>query len=486
MKNVFEQKALLGSALAAILTGTLTWVFRSDSALLAGACIGSLVAIHQLCFILTRPTHGTISTTLGIGVLAGYSLGTVNSAISLRQYGTLGMYFGRDDADLAIAMAIALIASGILLLIGQFETPVVPAVPLLEQRHRRVLWLLLAVLIGAYWNGDIGYMGVTGSSGGEVSTLGAAAEWISAVLSPLALIAFLQMRGRPGRMAYLFLWATSFVLLVPQGRRILIYVLIANFFAAYLVDPSTLRGITRKLAIGLLALVAACGSAITFYSFRIAVSQMSDTGSSHQVTTIFTRAIDVLQHDDRLIRTLQTNLEERTFVLCYLSDLAAAGSTHSPLHGEAALWDFEIAIPSVFMPNKDEVRAVVQEENLVNPAFGLEARDMANSVLTAGIGDFGIPGAVVYPILLAILIRAYMLVLRKLNVPTLVQLLIYLSVLNTLLQTESMLSSYFVCLRNATLFGAATFLITLLPTIKTSRPTPAYCPPVPEGVSLDA
>jgi hypothetical protein len=59
------------------------------------------------------------------------------------------------------------------------------------------------------------------------------------------------------------------------------------------------------------------------------------------------------------------------------------------------------AIVSIF-GSKEKIIAVGMEENLANPAFGLKAQDEANSYLTGGLSDFGIPGLFLYPVLLAL------------------------------------------------------------------------------------
>jgi hypothetical protein len=454
VKGLFSQKALLGSGLLAVLAGILTWIFQSNAGLLIGAFLGGVVVVHQLCFVLTRPARSTIFTTLGIGILAGYSLGTLNTAISLRSYWTLERQFGRDEADLATAMAIALISSGILLLLGQFETPVLPDPPILERRHRILLWIMLGVLLVAYIHGDIGYGGVIVGDGGTVSVLATLGGWISSFLCSVALMAYLQLRRRPGALAYLTLWISSLLLLVPQGRRALFYSLVCNAFVAYWTDRSVLRGIGKKAAIAILALAGVTVSAMIFYSLRMASWQMAGNVANHRVETIFSRAMHVIETDNnKLVFNLQRNVESRTFILCYLSDLATASKTHTPLYGQAALWDVEIEIPSILMPNKDQLRAVGMEENVVNPAFGLKAEDMANSILTVGIGDFGIPGAFVYPLLLGTLVHVFIVVFKKLRVPPVVQAMNYVALLNALLQTEYTLSGYLSVLRGATAVG---------------------------------
>jgi hypothetical protein len=80
--------------------------------------------------------------------------------------------------------------------------------------------------------------------------------------------------------------------------------------------------------------------------------------------------------------------------------------------GSDAAFSVETVIPdffyTVFGLDKSPVRNINSEEGLANEHFGLPLYDDANSILTAGIIDFGIAGVILYPVLICFGFRAFL------------------------------------------------------------------------------
>jgi len=186
---------------------------------------------------------------------------------------------------------------------------------------------------------------------------------------------------------------------------------------------------------------------IFFYAMRVSAWRVGNARVG--LSALSERAVDLMQNGRgrQFDFEITRNLQDRTFVLRYISDLLAASWTHEPLWGRDAIFCLESAIPSVIHPDKDRVRAIGMEENLANPNFGLFAEDESNSILTTGVSDFGIAGAFVYPILLVSLMSAFARRLIR-NLPERVSVLVVLAVLNIMWQTEMSSSAYFILCRN--------------------------------------
>jgi hypothetical protein len=200
-----------------------------------------------------------------------------------------------------------------------------------------------------------------------------------------------------------------------------------------------------------------------FYAMRVSSWHLGE--STAALSTLVPRAVELLEGgpDPHFEHLVDENLRDRTFVIRYFSDLLTASWTHQPLYGKDMAFCFKSAIPSLLYLDKDTVKAIGIEENLVNPEFGLPAYDEANSILTTGVSDFGIAGVFIYPILLVIGIRKFLDGVSP-KLPEAVRIVLLFSIVYVLFQTEVSTPSYFVVCRNLLLVSFSLVFLGVLAT----------------------
>lgn len=153
----------------------------------------------------------------------------------------------------------------------------------------------------------------------------------------------------------------------------------------------------------------------------------------------------VLAKDDRINERLQSTLENRTFILKFYSLLQDTSFNKEPLLGGIFIESVKKAIPRIFGITK----APFSSDGLVMIHFGLPLTDEADSILTAGVSDFGFIGAIFYPIFLILLIEISWSFIQNLrSIPIFFKYLCFSSYISLLLGIEIEINGYFSNIRN--------------------------------------
>jgi len=149
---------------------------------------------------------------------------------------------------------------------------------------------------------------------------------------------------------------------------------------------------------------------------------------------------------------LKENQQTRTFILGYAAEIMYGLERHEPVGGGLMELGVATAVPTVIWPGKWKIMAAGgSEENICNPQLGLPAYDAANSLLTSGSCDFGWYGFYAYPLLFALIFSVTVFLLRRL--PVVPRLVYGFSLIFSLLNAESVISGYFVMIRNGVILA---------------------------------
>jgi hypothetical protein len=244
--------------------------------------------------------------------------------------------------------------------------------------------------------------------------------------------------------------------LLPSGRRMIIYALLAAIWAFSLTGVAWRTPLWKKALALAICGIGFYGANMVFYSMRHVAQEngaAKEMGARDMTLgEIVSGAITFMREgrSSEFDEAVAENLRDRTFVLMYFSDLVAASKTHTPLHGGLLSFAVQMATPSSIYSlfgSKDAVIALGMEEIVANPAFGLKAQDEANSYLTGGVSDFGIPGIFIYPIALAFLIN-FGVRFGMSHAPQVMQCLVMLMFISALFQTEWAVTGIVVFIRN--------------------------------------
>jgi hypothetical protein len=431
-----------------LLAAVVAAAFPVNAVFIGAAATGSAVAVAAIYILIYRMKQFRISWILADGLLLGYSVGTLNTSMRLALEGsTAAIQFARPQEQLSVALAASLLVSAVLFFVGSAaERPIRLDTLSVRRSDLRFVWLGLGVELAAFATGGIGYMGTVADSQNHVTMLGEIAGVWGPALPAVTVFFFPRCRRGLSRAACWLLLAAAFLCLIPQGRRVLLYAVLLTFFASGVSAGKRLSFWKHVPWILAAAPLLYVGN-IVFYAMRVSSWQAGSAKLS--VTELSTRAAGILRvgKDTAFDQKVDENLRDRTFVLRYFSDLLAASWTHQPLFGRDLLFSVRMAVPSILYPDKDSVRAIGMEENLVNPEFGLYAADEANSIITTGVSDFGAVGIFVYPVALSLLISAFNRSLGR-HLPQVVRAIAVFTVVGVIWRTEIGFSGYLILCRD--------------------------------------
>ncbi len=439
-----------------------SFAVQTNIGFIVASLAGSVLMVIAGYFLTLRLKQIRFCWALADGLLLGYSTGSFNTTIRLLLEGTTpARYFFRPQSELSMALALSLVASAILFFVGAaFERPVRIDPLKLSSRDLALVVFGVAVVGIAFLTGGLGYMGATTSGGNHASPIAMLAAEISPALPAMAFLLERKCRSVRQRLFCWLLFGVGTLALVPQSRRTLIYGLLLVVIAYNLRSENRPTGLLRK-GILVVCLVPILYAGTTFfYALRVSAWQMGGGGKKAPLSMLTSRATNLLENNDdsQFDQQVSQNLRDRTFVLRYFSDLLSASWTHPLLLGEDLFFCIKLSIPSAIYPNKDSVIETGAEEGLANPNFGLIVKDEANSVLTTGVSDFGLAGALVYPVGFCLAVSFFV---RRWNskVPEAIRLLTILAIINLMWQTETGSAAYLVLCRNLVILLPALWVI---------------------------
>lgn len=439
----------------------LTWMLPTDFMLLCSSLVGGAVGAYTLWDLAFRRAPLRVSTVLAMTLLLGYCLGALNSWLTVPRAGlTLAAFFFRDPAAVSRGMASVLLACGILYCLGELlESPLFGnefRVPL-DSRTYLFVYAGTLLMVLAYATGATGFMGAVIGVNHRVGVFSTFSTWFASPLFALTFCIFINTRKGAQRTITGVLFLIQLALLVPLGRRVLIYGVVLAIFSLRFGEHRFRFSIVRKAVFAALAVVVISVGSTAFYYLRIAGYGAPGVSFAQLVQ----RAIDLRETTtpEMINSLMEQNVEKRTFIIGYLSDLLNASEKSPPAMGQDLVGMIEYVIPSQFVEYKDRF---FQEEALADQIWGFSYIDEANSVLTAGAVDFGLAGIVLYPLMIVILLRAFVEI-AGMSLPPLASLFIALATIAWLLEPEVQLSQYFEAVRDGTLFGIAIAIYASLP-----------------------
>jgi hypothetical protein len=438
--------------------GALAIALFGGAAIVLIACYGgAFVGVLILYQMFTGRRPAKLTEILAASLLTGYCGGcaiTV-SFCGLDQHGVpIATGAIVPPAWVSYTIVIVLFACALLLIEGWFEPKLFePSESIaVGWAEEWLIWLGIGLVLIEIYLGGFGYMGESVEQGtNRISVLADVAGSFLGVAVLLSAIGWMQSSGFRRFRFGLFTLA-GLVVLVPAGRRALIYTLLVTVFAA-----TRLSGVRVSLSRqakwlwGIALLIIAFAGTVIFLGLRIATETLS--AGSHPLTQIVQVAGDVFDDPSALLRATQGNLESRPFLLTqYLSLLTKGGDMPDPMYGADLKYNIELIIPDALFrlsgKNKDTLRAISTEEGLANEHFHLPVFDDANSILTGSVIDFGLIGIAIYPIGVCLLWRLVAVPIERL-LGRKARLLFLLIALGVFLQAEIEISGYIRGLRSA-------------------------------------
>ncbi|WP_131991335.1 hypothetical protein [Acidipila rosea] len=453
---------LLYTALAA-------WVLPTDRMLIIASLTGGLIGAYTLWDLLVNTAPFRVTNFLGMMLLVGYGLGAVNSWFTIDRAGiTLGEFFNRDPAALTRAMAVILTSSAVLYCVGEvFEKPVLGEDfrIVIDGRSYFLIVAGTAWIILAYITGRLTFGGVASDVSQRYDPISALLFWIITPLFAYTMCVAFNSGSRIQKVVTLVCMLIQFAALIPLGRRFLTFSVLTGIFALRMGRRKVRLNFAGKVIVVAIFIGIFSFTSILFYYLR------SVNGSNAQVSFVervqLAMELKESRNSSEVLSVLQYNVERRTFILGYLSDLLDATGKQHPAMGHDFMLQIKRVIPSTIWSGKDEVIGVL-EESLANYYLGFSYIDEANSILTAGALDFGVIGALLYPLLLCLVLRSYLEIVGN-AVPRLVAPILVLAIVGLLFEVENELSIYFLNMRDGLAFAVLLSVYASIPRFRVRR-----------------
>ncbi len=446
-----------------MMAGVFCWAFDTDTMLAVGSSLLAVISMFLLFDLLVRQAPLRLSTLLATTLGLGYGLGTANTWFTLpRGDLPLGVYLHHDPAVLTHGMGSVLISLSILLSLGEIvEKPVFGEEFKLEFPPQVIVFISVgvAVIVLAYATHKLDYMGAIHSETGQLSVFSSFAFWLIGTLFAISVVAALNATSKALKRYLMVLIALQFLLLIPIGRRTLIYTVILAVLSLRLGRFRFTWSWIKKILVGGAIVGLLYVATIAFFYLRLAAFSKKNITIVDRVTL----AWEYFQTKDyaTVSRSFSQNVETRTFILGFLAEVESLSYKFTPGYGRDLSAQATAAIPSVLYPGKE----ILNEEGLSNELFGTTYGDEANSVLTTGAIDFGALGMIVYPILIVGGLRILVEILSE-SLPTFVAVFVIIGTIGRILEPENTVTDYFIIIRNGILFGTVVWFFIALPAFK--------------------
>jgi hypothetical protein len=255
--------------------GLITWIIPTDTMLLVSAVTGGAVGLYTLWEIVVRRGPIRFSHFFCVAHTVGYGIGVVNSWLMIpRGDLTLAAYFHRDPEAVSHAMAAVLISSSILYSLGEmFETPIFGQDFHLPIDNRAALFVLVgtSLVVVGYMTGQLDYMGVTAAAhGGHLSIMSGLLGWLFPTLFVITCLCLLEWPKGIMKRLFALMLAAQFLLIVPMGRRNLVYFVLIGAIAARFGTFKPRWSFPRKIVYAVIVVVVVSAGATAFYYLRFA------------------------------------------------------------------------------------------------------------------------------------------------------------------------------------------------------------------------
>lgn len=383
-------------------------------------------------------------------ILSAYVFTAFTTQLNLffQGYGYAKDYFNYDQFYLSVALAIVVISCLFLDILGIAKPTKLnfSKEDILSDFGDVVIFLVsgFVLVVYCFFSGLIGLQGDIFSSGqgNQVSALASIATFLLPLIGSMCFfIATANYNIKKIHRIIFFLLSIICVLfLFTQGRRLVMFAGVLYFISYRTSVDRNMISIKSIITVLCISLFVYFGFKY-FFALRLASYQL--VGSS--LFELIPKAFDILfnPNDYDFSDQLSKNTLERPFIISYLAKLIELTNVSHYFWGESALNNFLLSIPSVLLEQKN----FPVDEDLIHPRIGLTAEDMANSMLTAGIADFGFVGGIFFP-LMGVFLAGLFIKLIFINAKPWFSFFSWLAFLYLFLSIESSITSYFLIYRN--------------------------------------
>lgn len=449
-QDISSYALLVASALALLCLMFMLFP-QSDLIFEFGVLSCALIAGGFLFVLLSNPRSVRFGWFLGASILFFYSVSTAYPVWESKIFGGQAATFQKSYALWSEGIVLLLVACALLLLVGStFERSKLSGVGgALKKPHRLIIYSAVVSIGFLYATGQLSLNGIAQQEGGQISPIASLALSLCAPTAGWAAYNFFEAEDRGVKVAMLGASLILLLYLIPVGRRPVFFGVITIGFGSFMSRKNALRYISfPKKAVAVVATVALIYvSSFFFFAMRIAGYQLTN-----EEDTLYRHMEDayelVVNRTERIEDNFRLNIRRRSSVVIgYLSKICRRSSGENMALGKVAEYALVMATPSVILQSPKKDLLGYGEEDYAVRLFGMRAHDRSNSVITAGVVDFGLIGGVVYAFALLFIYILFWRIMQNLSSSE-IKLFMLFSIVNTFLQVEANIYSYFVHLRN--------------------------------------
>jgi hypothetical protein len=451
--------------------------YKSIFVFYAALTVGTAIGLYCLIKVIRTTSYIRFGNLLATILLLSYAGGGL--VTSLGYYFLLrvslvptSFKFGSYTQEhISWSLAFVFIASAFLFIVSMVERPIFSNFSIecfSDRRVYRLIWVGFVLILIALLSGEIGYMGIqVNEESRRIGVIGSLAHSIVPILLPTTIFAFIQEKSVRKRITLSILFILFFSITVILGRRVLWVSIVLVMLAVIIGSKKALNLPLRSYIIGFfgisfLSIFSYFGSQY-FLAMRL---YLWSVGNKSSLLEQIHGAFQFIQNSSIILNQFfRENMIERPFILPYLATLLASLDHHTPLLGLELKYSLLASIPSVLFPQK-MATLPSSTEDLVHSALGLPISDGPNTILTAGLDDFGLIGMILYPLLLITLYYSFLRLLRgRLPIP-IYYMVAFSLVYNILYVEQSLAGILIVPLRNLVILIVLCLLVWKLPSVR--------------------
>lgn len=416
-----------------------------------GLVAGSSYVVFRLASYIRGGKPIELNSFFSFSILAAYVLSAmlVQANLWYSGHGSVADYFLIPQEYLSGALSLVFFSAAILSACSAISPIRLDSYAIFHSDIRPFLGFVVGGTIFVSFAYFLGILRPQGQISLENSARISAIGSLAALVVPALLMIGYCMLTRKDLVPYekfalMLSFFLAMLICITQGRREFIYALVLAFVYSRARVGVPALGRASYLTATLFLVVAYVGYT-AFFAIRYAQYSI---GSDSSLYDLMGEAISIVRGGSSFDfqGDLGRNTLERPFIIGYLATVLEHTQMHAWFWGDAAASSIKMAVPSVFLGSKD----FLVDEELINPRIGLPVVDEANSILTAGIADFGAFGAITYPCIIVILYGAAIKLVGKFHEKS-ADVFLCVAALHALINVECGTTDYFSSLRDSML-----------------------------------
>ncbi len=427
-----------------------------------GFLVLGAVGCYQIGKVLLFPVqHFSLCGLLSASTMISYFLaGGISLWLSSTDALLVENIAGELDLLSALVATLYIIAyCGILSYLGAWERPgwrhIIWRAQNEPLNRRLALYVISAIVVAKLYIMYTGGWGYGGYQVDQADESGALPPFVALVAffgtPALGMIGWVIGRNqlRPTLTTVILLGMIGLELLwsIGLGRRFIVFQLVV-LMTMYFLGQGPQKALGQIIKGGIIALIVVAPLWLMYYSMRVVYqSAEPDDRETTVVSHLRSAMEETSAQSGALIDDMASNVSTRLYIMGYFASLVARADQSDPALGLGVIGDVIEAIPGVMFHGKQAFhQRYGRVEDLVNPRFNLEARDEANSLVTASFGDFLWAGCLIYPILIFGVARLVIFMVAQMRNPLLLAYCLSYMII-TFVLVEAALTDYLLPLR---------------------------------------